>query len=154
MEGAQRCCCLVVWSCLILCELWTEAHEAPLSMGFSRQEYWSGWPFPSPRDLPNPRIKPGSSALRADSLPSEPSAVPYAEGAAHRWYCGGPHLPFSSITLPFICLSLLFTYSSIYLFITSTEVSHNFQDPPWDLLEASSPLLGNSVIGLGKIIGQ
>ena len=42
-------------------------------MGFSRQEYWSGLPFPSPGDLSNPGIKPGSPALRADSLPSEPS---------------------------------------------------------------------------------
>ena len=39
---------------------WTLAYQAPLSMGFSRQEYWSGLPFPSPRDLPNPGIKPGS----------------------------------------------------------------------------------------------
>ena len=52
---------------------WTVAHQCPLSMGFSRQEYWSGLPFPSPGDLPDPRIKPGSHALQADSLPSEPS---------------------------------------------------------------------------------
>ena len=50
----------------------TVAHQALLSMGFSRQEYQSRLPFPSPRDLPNPRIKPGSPALQADSLPSEP----------------------------------------------------------------------------------
>ena len=43
----------------------------PLSMGFSRQEYWSGLPFPSTGDLPEPDIKPGSPALQADSLPSE-----------------------------------------------------------------------------------
>ena len=48
------------------------ARQAPLSMGFSRQEYWSGWPFPSPGDLPHPGIKPRSPALQADSLPSEP----------------------------------------------------------------------------------
>ena len=51
---------------------WTVAHQAPLSMRFSRQEYWSGLPFPSPGDLPNPGIKPGFSALQAESLPSEP----------------------------------------------------------------------------------
>ena len=51
---------------------WTVAHQAPLSMGFSRQEYWSGLPFPSPGDLPNPGIKPGSPALQADALSSEP----------------------------------------------------------------------------------
>ena len=51
---------------------WTVAHQASPSMGFSRQEYWSGLPFPSLGDLPDPRIKPGSPALQADTLPSEP----------------------------------------------------------------------------------
>ena len=51
---------------------WTVAYQAPPSMGFSRQEYWSGLPFPSPGDLPNPGIKPGSPALQADALPSDP----------------------------------------------------------------------------------
>ena len=51
---------------------WTVAYQAPLSMGFSRQEYWSGLPLPSPGDLPDPGMKPGSPALQADSLPSEP----------------------------------------------------------------------------------
>ena len=50
---------------------WTVACQAPLSMGFSRQEYWSGLPFPSPGDLLNPGIKPGSPTLQADSLSSE-----------------------------------------------------------------------------------
>ena len=51
---------------------WTVAHQAPLSMVFFRQGYWSGLPFPSPGDLPDPEIKPGSPALQADALPSEP----------------------------------------------------------------------------------
>ena len=55
---------------------WTVARQAPLSMGFSRQEYWSGLPFPSPGDLPNPGIKPGSPALQADTLSSEPPGKP------------------------------------------------------------------------------
>ena len=50
---------------------WTVVHQAPLSMGFSRQEYWSGLPFPSPGDLPDPGIEPRSPALQADSLPAE-----------------------------------------------------------------------------------
>ena len=49
----------------------TVAHQAPLSMGFSRQEYWSRLPFPSPRDLPDPGIEPRSPALQANSLPTE-----------------------------------------------------------------------------------
>ena len=51
---------------------WTVAHQAPPSMGFSKQEYWSGLPFPSPGDLPDPGIKPGSPAFQADALTSEP----------------------------------------------------------------------------------
>ena len=51
---------------------WTVAYQGPLSMGFSRQEYWSELPFPSPGDLPNPEIKPRSPTLQADALPSEP----------------------------------------------------------------------------------
>ena len=52
----------------------TEAYQAPPSMGFSRQECWSGLPLPSPRDLPDPGIKPGSPTLQADTLLSEPPA--------------------------------------------------------------------------------
>ena len=55
---------------------WTVAHQAPPSMEFSRQEYWSGLPFPSPGDLPDPEIKPRSPALQADALPSEPPGNP------------------------------------------------------------------------------
>ena len=51
--------------------LWTVAYQAPPSMGFSRQEYWSGLPFPSLGDLPDPGIEPGSPAMQADALPSE-----------------------------------------------------------------------------------
>ena len=51
---------------------WTVAYQASPSMGFSRQEYWSGLPFPSPGGLPDPGIKPGSPALQADTLTSEP----------------------------------------------------------------------------------
>ena len=50
----------------------TAAYDAPPSTGFSRQEYWSGLPLPSPEDLPNPGIEPGSPALWVDVLPSEP----------------------------------------------------------------------------------
>ena len=62
---------LVAQSCPTLCD------PMDLSTGFSRQEYWSGLPFPSPRDLPNPGIKPGSPTMQADSLPSEPSGKFY-----------------------------------------------------------------------------
>ena len=56
--------------------LWTVAIRAPLSLEFSRQEYWSGLPFPSPGDLPNPGIEPSFPALQADSLPAKASGKP------------------------------------------------------------------------------
>ena len=56
--------------------LWTVALQVPLSVGFPRQEYRSGLPFPSPVDLPDPEIKAGSPALQADSLPTELSGKP------------------------------------------------------------------------------
>ena len=62
---------LVNKSCLTFATPWTVARQAPLSMGFSRREYWSGLPFPSPEDLPNPGIQPRSRALQANSLPTE-----------------------------------------------------------------------------------
>ena len=55
---------------------WTVAHQAPPSLGFSRQEYWSGLPFPSPGDLPDPGIEPRSPTLEADALTSEPPGKP------------------------------------------------------------------------------
>ena len=58
---------------------WTVACQAPPSMGFSRQECWSGLPSPSPGDLPNPGIEPRSPALYTDALPSEPPGKPIAE---------------------------------------------------------------------------
>ena len=68
--------CLVTQSCLTLKTPWTAACQAPLSMGFSRQEYWSVLPFPSPRDLPDPEMEPGSPALQAESLPTELQGKP------------------------------------------------------------------------------
>ena len=55
---------------------WTVSNQATPSMEFSRQEYWSGLPFPSLGDLPDPRIKPGSPTLQADAIPSEPPGKP------------------------------------------------------------------------------
>ena len=58
---------------------WTVAHQAPLSMEFSKQEYWSGLPFPSPRDLPDPEVEPRSPTMQAVSLPSESPGKPICE---------------------------------------------------------------------------
>ena len=64
-------CCLAAKSCPTLGTPWTVACQDPLSMGFSRQEYWSGLPFPSPGVLPDPGIEPSSPTLQADSLLTE-----------------------------------------------------------------------------------
>ena len=60
---------LVAKSCRTFATPWTVAHQTPLSMGFLRQEYWSGLPFPSPADLPDPGIKPASPELPGNSSP-------------------------------------------------------------------------------------
>ena len=73
---SQLCESEVAQSCPTLCDPWTEAHQAPPSLGFSRQEYWSGLPFPSPGDLPNPGIEPRSPTLQADALTSAPPGKP------------------------------------------------------------------------------
>ena len=57
---------------LLFATRWTVAYQAPLFMGFSRQEYWSGFPFPSPGHLPDPGFEPGPPELQADALTSEP----------------------------------------------------------------------------------
>ena len=59
---------------------WSVAYHASPSMGYSRQEYWSGLPFPSPEDLPDPGMEPGSPALLAGSLPAEPQGKPKNTG--------------------------------------------------------------------------
>ena len=69
--------CLVAKLCPSLLTPWTVAHQAPLSMGFPKQEYWNGLPFPSTGDLLDPGTEPESSALQADSLPAELSGKGY-----------------------------------------------------------------------------
>ena len=74
--------------CPTLCDPWTVTQQAPLSMGLSRQEYWSGLPFPSPWDLPDPGIEPRSPALHADALTSEPPGKDYCLGVSSRPHSG------------------------------------------------------------------
>ena len=71
-------CVLVTQSCPLFVTPWTVARQTPLSMGFSRQEYWSGVALPSPGDLPSPRTEPRSPTVQADSLPFE---LPGSNGA-------------------------------------------------------------------------
>ena len=82
---------------------WTIAYQAPLTMGFSRQEYWRGLPFSSPGDLPNPGIEPGSPALQTDALPSEPPGNYY-----YTYQIADPAVG---------CLCALCTFISVFLSI-------------------------------------
>ena len=83
-SGTRMCIMSLVnwkWKSLsripLFATLWTIVSQAPLSMGLSRQEYWSGLPCPSPGNLPNPGVEPKSSALQADFLPPEPPGKPF-----------------------------------------------------------------------------
>ena len=71
-------CCLVAKSCLTVTP-WTVTHQAPLSMEFSRQEYWNGLPSPLPRDLPDPGIKHTSPAVAGGFFATEPPGKPYIQ---------------------------------------------------------------------------
>ena len=93
---------------------WTVAYQAPPSMGFSRQEYWSGLPFPSPGDLPKPGIEPVSSALQTDTLPSEPPGKPCTSLVMLITVMFGSHI---SVCM---CAQL---FSRVQLFETSWTVS-------------------------------
>ena len=115
---------LVPQSCQLFVTPWTAAHQAPLSMGFSKQEYWSGLPLPSPGDLPNTGIKPGVSGMQADSLPSQPP------GKFQGFFLFFIFFPFIFISWRLITLQYCSDFSH-----TLTWISHGFTyiphpDPP------------------------
>ena len=89
LQISESCMCRYAWgkvkvlvaqSCLTLCDPMDCSPQVPLSMEFSSQEYWSGFPCPSPGDLPDPGIKPRSPTLQESSLPSETSGKQSGEG--------------------------------------------------------------------------
>ena len=113
---------------------WTVAYQAPPSMEFSRQEYWSGLPFPSPGDLPNPGIEPGSPALPADTLPSEPPGKPHSPTPTKLG--GGPGGPYSRFH-PWL------TPASALIF-RFPPADH----PPWKNLVGTKAVVGHLLIYL------
>ena len=104
---------------------WTITQQAPLSMGFSRQEYWSGLPFPPPGDLPNPRIKTASSvapALQVDSLPMSHWENPKTLGVI---------LNYSLFSFPSpICISSVLLCNKLYLISACWETGHTLAGSP------------------------
>ena len=88
---------------------WTVAYQAPPSMEFSRQEYWSGLPFPSPGDLPNSGIEPGSPAFQADTLTSEPPGKPTMDkGQAQITVC--TIIICRDVALAFLCFCFFWSW--------------------------------------------
>ena len=117
-------------SCVLLFSTpWTVAYQDPLSMGFSRQEYWCGLPLPSPGDLPDPGIEPGSLTLGEDSLPSEPPGKPSCPTYVHfstnytafsllvhrALSSHGEHQGRTYLSYIFVCPVLTHSRSSVYL---------------------------------------
>ena len=94
---------LLLLNCVIRVRLfetpWTVAHQAPLSVGFSRQEYWSGLPCPSPRDFLNPGIEPGSPAWQADSLPLSHQGRPSVSETHRISFLGDSDKVWAKVTL-------------------------------------------------------
>ena len=98
------CVCVCVHACIqslsyvrLLWTTWTVAHHAPLSMGFSRQEYWSGLPFPSPGDLPNPEIKLMSPALAGGFFTTVPPGKLYLQSnwaQGSDWFAKTSHITY------------------------------------------------------------
>ena len=104
-------------------------HQTPLSTGFSRQKYWSGLPFPFPRDLPNPGIEPRSPTLQADSLPSEPPGKPVSS------------LPISPFSFP-----LSFLFGTLAHFPQGFPFFHIILSSSYDLIFTESITPANKPI--------
>ena len=148
---------LLAKSCLTLTTPWTVAHQAPLSIAFSRQEYWRGLPFPSPGDLPDPGIEPRSPALQADSLPTELPGKPQCISVLISQFIPPLISPFAVYMFVlytcvcfcfanrFICMRsffffmfyLLYFYFSVVQFVGLQDLSSLARD--W----IPAPLLGN-----------
>ena len=109
---------------------WTVARQATLSMGFSREKYWSGLPFPSPGYLPNLGIKPGSPTFQADSLLSEPPSSSGIQNLTalndlHYYLSSLIHSHFSSGLFSLLQFTLHFSMKSFKIFHVMPDLSSN-----------------------------
>ena len=106
---------------------WTIANQSPLSMGFSRKEYWSGLPFPSPGDIPNPRIKPAPYALAGRFFTTEPYRKPshncFIPKCVHALYLMFCHITINKLPDTFLnrFTTFMYAFNSIYLVIFHGE---------------------------------
>ena len=121
-------------------------------MGLSSQEYWGGLPFPSPGDLSNPGIEPGSPALQADALPFEPSGKPYSNISQHKIIRKSRAFSNTILKVTFQLQSLQsIGYTPHVLKYMLEHVSHPFFVPPTPLPQAApapSPLVTTSLFSV------
>ena len=135
-------------SCVqLFATLWTVACQAPLSMKFSRQEYWNGLPFPSPGDLPDPGSEPRSPALQSDSLPSEPPAVNSKQWS---FTTSGSNLG-SATERAAGCWTRNLTYLCLCFFIFKTDTTLKL---PWRLWEDAIACAGWVAVCTGRLCGN
>ena len=125
---------------------WTVACQAPLSMGFPRQEHWSGLPFPSQGDLPDPGIKPKSPALQEDSLLCKPPGKPYSELNECPVQMSSPNYPEDSWTY----LLTVFTYRCAYIWCIPIDLQKLSNCLSWRQLEFVEYLLHAGIWHLDK----
>ena len=107
---------------------WTVAYQASPSMGFSRQGYWSGFPFPSPGDLPDPAVELGSPALQADALPSEPPGKPLLYSSV---YVSTPTSQFVPLPISPSNKFVLYTYDSYFCSVDESIKKNQFHLNSW-----------------------
>ena len=139
--------CIRVQSVQLCVILWAITHQAPLSLKISKQEYWSGQPFPSPEDLPNPGMEPGSPVLQADSLLSEPPGKPVLSIMGSNW----KFLSWSmKATVRHVCFEvqigicsdllepILFWLSNIFNYIPAFKIQDLLLDWSWRVRESEA----------------
>ena len=124
---------------------WTLASQAPLSVGFSRQEYWSGLPFLSPGDLPDPGIEPRSPALQEDSLLCEPPGKPYSE--LNKGPVELSQLPWGFMSLFFDCIHI---QVCLYMMKYSVGLQKQSNCLSWQQLEFVEDLTTGWNLALGQ----
>ena len=138
ISSFKLCICSVVFCVLsrfshvwLFETLWTVAHQAPLSMGFFRQEYQSGLPCPPPEGPPNPGIEPASPALKVNSLPTEPLGKPHICSVISQYFQEHYKLgmPFNNYDFRYKFIINLFYYFVCFcLFIGIIILSHSKKD--------------------------
>ena len=118
------------------------AHQAPPSMGFSRQEYWSRLPFPSPEDLSDPGIEPRSPALRADALTSEPPSVDYLaiDVANISWVIICIHFSSVAQSCPTLCDLMDCSTPGLPIHHQLLELAQSYVHRVGDTIQPSHPL--------------